>query len=61
MVEEKKRYHKGDKVEESGKYVCDICNTEGGVDAHEFHKGEEFPACMNCGDTTQWKKTEEDE
>jgi hypothetical protein len=59
-MDEKKKYHKGDKVEAEGKYVCEICHTEGGVHTHEFHEGEEFPACMNCGEATQWKKAEDD-
>ena len=28
----------------------------GGVHEHEFKEGEEFPACMNCGDATAWKE-----
>ena len=60
-MEDDKRYRKGDKVEESGKYVCEICHTEGGVHSHEFKEGEEFGACMNCGDATAWKKVEDEE
>jgi hypothetical protein len=55
------RFNKGDKVTETGSYVCEICHTEGGVESHEFHKGDKFPACMNCGDATQWTKAEEEE
>lgn len=55
---DKKSYHKGDKVEKAGTYVCEICNTEGGVHTHEFKEGEEFCGCMNCGESTQWKKSD---
>ena len=56
---DKSNYRKGEKVEETGTYVCEICNTEGGVHAHEFKEGDEFCGCMNCGDSTSWKKTDD--
>jgi hypothetical protein len=59
-MSEKKAYRKGEKVEAAGKYFCEICHTEGGVHEHEFREGEEFPACMNCGGATSWKKLEEE-
>jgi hypothetical protein len=59
MSAKKDDFRVGDKVEENGKYVCEICHTEGGVHEHEFHEGEEFPVCMNCGKATKWKKVEE--
>jgi hypothetical protein len=59
MSTKKEQFKVGEKVEEDGKYYCEICHTEGGVHEHEFHEGEEFPACMNCGQATKWKKTEE--
>ena len=58
---DKKNFHKGEKVEEAGTYVCEICHTEGGEHVHEFKEGEEFCACMNCGEATAWKKTEKGE
>ncbi len=57
MAEEKRNYKVGESVPEEGTYVCEICHTEGGVDEHHFHEGEEFPVCMNCGHATSWKKT----
>ena len=57
---DKNNFRKGEKVEESGTYVCEICNTEGGVHTHEFKEGDEFCACMNCGDGTSWKKTQDE-
>ena len=59
MGDKKSGFKVGEKVEEPGKYVCEICHTEGGVHEHEFREGEEFPACMNCGKATSWKKLEE--
>ncbi len=61
MDEKKVEFHAGDKVEKAGKYYCEICHTEGGVHKHEFIEGEEFPACMNCGDATAWKEAPKDE
>ena len=61
MDEKKAEFHAGDKVETAGKYYCEICHTEGGVHKHEFKEGEEFPACMNCGDATAWKEAPKDE
>ena len=61
MSEEKSKHRKGEKVEKTGKYVCEICHTEGGVHVHEFKEGEEFPACMNCGDASSWTEATEDE
>ena len=58
MGDKKEKFRKGDKVEEAGTYVCEICHTEGGVHKHEFKEGEEFCGCMNCGDATAWKKAE---
>ncbi|HYW69202.1 MAG TPA: hypothetical protein VE960_06315 [bacterium] len=58
---DKKSYHKGEKVEEAGTYVCEICHTEGGKHTHEFKEGDEFCACMNCGEATAWKKTDGEE
>jgi len=58
---DEKNYKVGESVPENGKYVCEICHTEGGVDAHEFHEGEEFPVCMNCGHATSWKKASKKE
>jgi hypothetical protein len=43
-------------VPATGQYLCEICNTEGGVDAHQLKAGEEFPQCMNCGCSTSWRK-----
>jgi hypothetical protein len=57
MSATKQSFKVGEKVEESGNYVCEICHTEGGVDEHEFKEGQLFPACMNCGKATTWKKT----
>ncbi|MBN2565058.1 MAG: hypothetical protein JXB46_05055 [Candidatus Eisenbacteria bacterium] len=56
MTSRKSGFKVGEKVEESGKYVCEICHTEGGAHEHVFKEGEEFPVCMNCGKATQWKK-----
>ncbi len=56
MSDDKQRYRVGDKVEDEGAYVCEICHTEGGVHVHEFKEGEDFPTCMNCGASTSWKK-----
>lgn len=58
-MSKKRTFRKGEKVEETGTYVCEICHTEGGTQAHEFREGDEFPACMNCGDATAWKRTDE--
>lgn len=61
-MEEKKNSHRpGEKVEDAGEYVCEICNTEGGVHEHVFKEGEEFPVCMNCGASTSWRKAPEKE
>jgi len=60
MDDKKGTYRVGEKVEKAGKYVCEICHTEGGVHKHEFKEGEEFPACMNCGEATQWVEAKED-
>jgi hypothetical protein len=56
MEKSKGSYRPGDKVEESGEYICEICHSEGGVDAHVFNEGDEFPVCMNCGASTSWRK-----
>lgn len=56
MKKDKDTFNPGDKVPATGHYLCEICNTEGGVDAHQFKAGEEFPACMNCGCSTSWRK-----
>lgn len=56
MEKKNESYRPGDKVEEPGEYVCEICNTEGGVHGHVFKEGEEFPVCMNCGASTSWRK-----
>jgi len=62
MSDPKERYRVGEKVEKSGEYVCELCNTEGGVHVHEFKEGEEFPVCGVCGNVaSSWKKTEEKE
>jgi len=41
--EKKSGYKVIDRVDKAGKYVCEICHTEGGVQEHEFVEGEEFP------------------
>jgi hypothetical protein len=56
MKKEKDAFSPGDKVPVTGQYLCEICNTEGGVDAHQLKAGEEFPQCMNCGCSTSWRK-----
>ena len=57
MGDEKKNYHTGEKVEETAEYVCELCNTEGGVHVHEFKEGEDFPVCGVCGNAaSSWKK-----
>jgi hypothetical protein len=56
MEKEKSTFRPGEKVEDAGEYVCEICHTEGGVDTHTFKEGEEFPVCMNCGSATAWRK-----
>jgi hypothetical protein len=53
----KDSFSAGDKVPETGQYLCEICNTEGGVHDHRFRAGEEFPQCMNCGCSTSWRKS----
>ena len=55
-MEKRDSFKVGDKVPEEGNYYCEICHTEGGVHAHEFKEGEEFPTCMNCGHATSWAK-----
>lgn len=56
MSEEKKSFRVGDEVPEDGNYYCEICHTEGGVTGRKLSKGEPFPVCMNCGDSTSWTK-----
>jgi len=57
MGDEKKNYKVGEKVEATAEYVCELCNTEGGVHVHEFKEGEEFPVCGVCGNAaSSWKK-----
>jgi hypothetical protein len=56
MKKEKDTFSPGDKVPATGQYLCEICNTEGGVDAHQLKAGEKFPQCMNCGCSTSWRK-----
>lgn len=57
MSEKKKSFRAGEKVPEKGSYYCEICHTEGGVSHREFTEGDDFPVCMNCGDSTSWAKT----
>jgi len=57
MKKPKDSFSPGDKVPETGQYLCEICNTEGGVHDHRFKAGEEFPQCMNCGCSTSWRKS----
>jgi ribosome-binding protein aMBF1 (putative translation factor) len=56
MATKKDSFRPGDKVPETGHYLCEICNTEGGVDAHVLKAGAKFPSCMNCGCSTSWRK-----
>ncbi len=56
VPEPTKQYKPGEKVRESGEYVCEICHTEGGVETHGFAEGEDFTECPNCGRSTTWRK-----
>ena len=56
-MDEHARQHKpGEKVKETGEYMCEICHTEGGVETHHFAEGDEFTECPNCGCSTTWRK-----
>ncbi len=57
MGDKKEKYRVGEKVEETAEYVCELCNTEGGVHVHEFKEGDEFSVCGVCGNVAStWKK-----
>lgn len=57
IVAEARTQHKpGDRVPESGEYICEICHTEGGLETHRFAAGDEFTECPNCGCSTTWRK-----